>query len=509
MSEGIFERISPLKVFLATEFPKEFTWLNTKEPLSIASLRGNIIVLDFWTYCCINCIHMAEELKKVEERYRDKPVVVIGVHSAKFANEQDSRNIESAIERYGISHPVIVDESMRIWKDYGAQGWPTIVIVDPVGRIVYRRSGEGQIESISKAIDKLLEKHSRDNTLSERRATVKPAMRSTSDRLYFPGKICFSPDRKSIAISDSNNDRIVIAEIATGGVVKTIGGSRGLKDGALDKSSFSKPQGVIWPDANTLYVADTNNHAIRKVDLGTGVVSTIAGTGNESNWLALGGDALNIGLNSPWDLAYLNGEIYVAMAGTHQIWSYNITAGKITPFLGSGFEGIEDGKGMGSLLAQPSGLSLSNGYLYIADSEVSAIRRAEISSKRIETLVGRGLFKFGYKDGKLKEAEFQHPIGVCADGNAVYVADTYNHAIRMIDMEKRTVATLVGSRDNPGVCRFDDPHCDVLGLYEPNDVKIKNGKLYIADTNNHLIRIFDLETKMLSTLNVNLKGQES
>ncbi len=507
MGEGILDRISPVKVFRATEFPSGYTWLNTKEPLSLSLLKGNVVVLDFWTYCCINCIHMVEELRAIEERYRDRPVVVIGVHSAKFANEKESRNIESAIERYGISHPVVVDQEMRIWGDYGAQGWPTIVVIDPEGRIVYRQSGEGQVDAISEAIDKILEKHAKDNTLAARKVVAEARSTDTSGRLSFPGKICFSPDGRSIAVSDSGNSRIVIAGMDTGKVMRIIGGTHGFKDGEDWTAAFSRPQGVVWPEDNRFYVADTGNHAVRAVDLEKGWVSTIAGTGSESSWLALGGDALKIALNSPWDLAYLNGELYVAMAGTHQVWVYNTATGRITPFLGSGFEGIEDGKGMGSLLAQPSGLSISDGYIYIADSEVSAVRRAEIATKKMETLVGHGLFKFGYRDGKLKDAQFQHPLGVCADGGDVYVADTYNHAVRKIDLQDKIVSTVVGKKDNPGFCRFDDPSCDTLELYEPNDVKIMGKKLYIADTNNHLIRIFDLETKMLSTLNVNLKGQ--
>ncbi len=495
----------------AKEFHPNSTWLNTDSKITLASLRGQVVILDFWTYCCINCMHMLRELDAIEKRYEREPVVVIGVHSAKFTNEARTNNILAAVDRYGITHPVIVDEGMRIWRSYGADGWPTIVIIDPEGNVVYRRSGEGQQEFIAAAVDGLLDLHRRNGTLGSRVSLSRHGTGQKHGVLSFPGKIAISPDSKRIAISDSNNCRIILAALDTGVVEKVVGGKKGFLDGSLETAAFDTQQGIVWKDDNTVFIADTENHAIREVDLRYGSVKTIAGTGKKSHWLALGGDAARVGLNSPWDVAYDKdtNALHIAMAGTNQLWSYVLGTGKITPLAGSGYEGIEDGKGMGCLLAQPSGLAYSSGMLYFADSEASAIRRVEISTKRVETLVGEGLFEFGYRDGGARGARFQHPIGLCVDENAVYVADTYNSAVRRVGLDDRMVSTVVGSKENPGVCRFGSEGCDVLGLYEPNDVKKLGDVLYIADTNNHLIRKFDMKTGMLGTFELSFSGDSN
>jgi hypothetical protein len=190
------------------------------------------------------------------------------------------------------------------------------------------------------------------------------------------------------------------------------------------------------------------------------------------------------------------------MAGLHQIWAYHLQTGKIGPFAGSGYENIVDGSFGEAQFAQPSGLAIFKNYLFVADSEVSAIRRIDLGKKIVQTAVGEGLFVFGHKDGLLDEARLQHPLGVACEGNKIYVADTYNHAIRLIDLAEQKVSTIVGKPEMKTMCNIDDPACDTLGLFEPSDVKIQGNLLYIADTNNHLIRIFDLQSKVLKTLPV-------
>jgi len=498
----MFERMVRGTIGLkAHEFPKNFKWLNTKEQLSLDKLKGHVVILDFWTYCCINCMHTLPDLAKIEQKYRGKPVVVIGVHSAKFFNEQDANNIKQAILRYEIEHPVIVDQNMQVWQSYGASGWPTIVIIDPSSNIVYKQSGEGQREYIEDVIDVLLEKHEKAGTLADKPLEIERQKVTDKKILSYPGKLAFSPDDKMIAISDSNHNRILILDI-DGKIKRTIGsGEKGLVDGDFEKASFFRPQGVLWKD-DKIYVADTENHSLREIDLASNTVSTLAGTGKQSHWMQQGGNGRSTPLSSPWDLAYKDNKIFIAMAGNHQIWAYNLESGKVAPFAGSGYENIVDGKLHDSQFAQPSGLSIDGNYLFVADSEVSAVRRIDLEKGIVRTAIGEGLFIFGYHDGDLSEARFQHPLGLHADGNRVFVADTYNHAIRLIDLAEEKVTTLVGKAEMKTVCNIDDPSCDTLGLFEPSDVKLHNNKLYITDTNNHLIRIFDLEKKILQTLNI-------
>ncbi len=488
----------------AKEFPAHFKWLNTKEPLSLSKLKGHIVVLDFWTYCCINCMHMITELTKLENKYKDKPVVFIGVHSAKFYNEQDAKNIEQAIMRYEIEHPVIVDENMSIWRAYNVNAWPTIVIIDPSGNVVYKRAGEGQYELIDDVIDVLLTRYSdriaKEPIVIVRREEYKFKF---NNKLSFPGKISFDPDGKYIAISDSNNNRILVVRVEDGRVVYKIGSSsKGLYDGSFDEAKFFRPQGIAWSmDSSKIYVADTENHALRVIDLDKRYVKTIAGNGRQG-YYSKGGYALAVSLNSPWDVAIKDDKtLLIAMAGLHQIWAYYLDESMVRPFAGSGYEGLLDSSLEGAEFAQPSGLSIDGNKLYVADSESSSIRVIDLDKRYVKTIVGKDLFVFGHKDGNVDDALLQHPLGVDAHGNTVYVADTYNHAIRIIDLTRREVSTLI-DRSNATECKLDDV-CTLM-LYEPSDVKLfdNTSTLYIADTNNHLIRMFDLENKVLYTLDI-------
>jgi thiol-disulfide isomerase/thioredoxin len=483
----------------AREFPKHFKWLNTDKPLSLEMLRGHIVLLDFWTYCCINCMHVLPDLKWLENRYREKPFIVIGVHSAKFDNEQNPENIREAIDRCEIEHPIIIDENMTIWRNYGVQGWPTITVVDPKGNIMYQQSGERQREDLEDVIQVLLARGEAQATLVKPLQISRPKVEHQST-LRYPGKISFAPDGNMFAVSDSNHNRILLIYV-NGKIRHVIGsGEEGLGDGKLDNAKFFRPQGVLWHDSK-IYVADTENHALRQIDLEDNSVRTVAGTGKQGHWLEEGRGA-SVMLSSPWDLALKDDRLFIAMAGAHQIWYYDIKEQGIRHYAGSGHENIVDGQLKKAQFAQPSGLSIDDKFLYVADSEVSGIRKVDLEKGVVETVAGAGLFVFGHEDGELSKARFQHPLGISAVNGSIYVADTYNNAIRVIDAKQQSVATLVGKPGMKTMCRIDDKECDTLGLYEPNDVKLQGNNLFIADTNNHLIRTFDLGKMVLKTFKI-------
>ncbi len=482
----------------APEFPENFDWINTDDPLTFEKMRGQIVVLDFWTYCCINCMHTLPTLAELEEKYKDKPVVFIGVHSGKFFSEQETKNVKQAVSRYEIKHPVVVDKKMEIWNRFKVSGWPTIAIIDPNGIIVYKQSGEGQKESIIDVIEVLIEKHTNKGTLSKEPLKITSSKEYPKSLLSFPGKISLSKDGR-IAVTDSNHNRVLICS-ADGKIIHAIGsGNVGLADGGFDDSKFFRPQGVIW-SGEVLYVADTENHALRKIDLLTQRVTTVAGTGVQGPWISPGGPGTKTPITSPWDLAIYDDIVFIAMAGNHQIWKYDIKTGDVKPFAGTGQENIIDGKINEAQLAQPSGLSIYENKLYFVDSETSAIRVIDLDSEHLSTIVGHGLFEFGHQDGTLDNALFQHPLGLCAYNNGVFVADTYNSSIRVIDLKHSQVSTLIGKTNDDKVCMPDNPSCDLIPLYEPSDVEIFQNKLFITDTNNHMIRVFDLKTNKLETL---------
>lgn len=496
MFDSIFSKVTK-----ASEFPPDFDWINTKEPLSIEKLKGHVIVLDFWTYCCINCMHTLPVLGELEKKYEDQPVVFIGVHSAKFFNEQDRKNIEQAVARYEISHPVIVDKKMTVWNKFGVTGWPTIAIVDPNGTLVYRQSGEGQRDMIEDTIDVLLEKHAKSHTLAREPIKIVKTVQKNSATLSFPGKISISNNR--IAISDSNHNRVIITDLS-GKILHTIGsGKAGLQDGNFSEALFFRPQGVAWKD-DLIFVADTENHALRKINLQNNQVTTLVGTGNQGPWRSPGGKGKETAISSPWDVAVKNNLVFIAMAGNHQIWTYDISTDLTRPFAGNGQEDIVDASRMQAQLAQPSGIFAYNDVIYFTDSETSSVREIDLKTDHVRTIVGHGLFAFGHKDGKTNESLFQHPLGLCAIEDKIFVADTYNSAIREINQNNDSVITLVGKQGTDTMCRLDDPSCDTLCLYEPSDVELYQDRLYIADTNNHLIRVYDLKTNLLSTLDIRI-----
>jgi thiol-disulfide isomerase/thioredoxin len=492
-------------VVRAPRFPQDLVWLNSSKQITLEELKGHIVLLDFWTYCCINCIHVLPDLKFLEEKYKDKPVVVIGVHSAKFANEQNSQNIQAAIDRYEITHPVVIDENHTMWDAYSVKAWPTFVLIDGAGYIRAHGAGEGMRDSLDKAIKQLLEEGEQNDELVKQKIQISVPEKKSTNQLSFPGKLAIDPLHKRLYISDSNHNKILITELTDAThakIVTTIGsGNTGLVDGTYAQAEFNKPQGLIHFN-DILYICDTNNHVIRMVDLKNSRVHTVAGTGKQG-FEKSGGKSKEVALNSPWDLDMHHRHLYIAMAGSHQIWKHDIDTGTIELYAGTGQENIKDGNRHEALFSQPSGISISNSKAYIADSEVSAIRKLDLSEHTVETLIGKGLFAFGFEDGSFEHAKLQHPVGVFASETVLYVADTYNHAIRKIDLTNKVVSTIIGYQgNNKKVCMIGDKECDLLPLFEPNDVLEFEGKLYIADTNNHLIRVFDLEKKTLEDLTI-------
>jgi thiol-disulfide isomerase/thioredoxin len=479
----------------APEFPEGLDWLNVDRPLTLADLRGKIVLLDFWTYGCINCMHIIPDLLRLEEKYAEE-LVVIGVHSAKFENEADTDNIRQIILRYELTHPVVNDNRFEIWNTYGARAWPTLVLIDPDGMVLGYHSGEGIYAPFDAAIGGMLREFDALGKIDRTPIAMKLEQdQMLASPLRFPGKVLADAEGKRLFVADSNHNRLVVTDLE-GYVLEVIGdGQARLRDGDFETASFSRPQGMTLADADTLYVADTKNHAIRRVDLAAGTVETVAGNGWQVYNPHGAGNGPEVPLNSPWDVLYHDGTVYIAMAGQHQLWFYDVASGQVGRYAGSGREELRDGPLGLAGLNQPSGLATDGLRLYVADSEASAIRAADLEpAGRLTTIVGTGLFDFGDVDGTGNEVRLQHPLGLVYHNGLLYVADTYNSKIKLVDPQTRESQSYLGG---PSSGWRDGP--DPL-FYEPGGLSLADNKLYVADTNNHAIRVVDLDGNTVETL---------
>ncbi|MFD8996144.1 NHL domain-containing thioredoxin family protein [Streptomyces abikoensis] len=435
----------------APELTGKGGWLNTGgTALTLADLRGRIVILDFWTFCCVNCLHVLDELRELEEKHRDT-VVIIGVHSPKFVHEADHQAVVDAVERYGVHHPVLDDPELATWKQYAVRAWPTLVVIDPEGYVVAQHAGEGHAHALAKLVEELEAAHDAKGTL-RRGDGPYVAPEPVAGDLRFPGKALPLPDG-GFLVSDSTRHQLV--EFAADGetVVRRVGtGERGLVDGPAVTAAFSEPQGLALLPDGTVIVADTVNHALRAYDPATGAVTTVAGTGKQW-WQGspTDGPAREVDLSSPWDVAWFDGRVWIAMAGVHQLWTYDPRAGTVRVAAGTTNEGLVDGPAAEAWFAQPSGLAVSadGERLWLADSETSALRWIDREGT-VRTAVGAGLFDFGHRDGDAAQALLQHPLGVTAlpDGS-VAVSDTYNHALRRYDPATGEVSTLATDLREP------------------------------------------------------------
>lgn len=452
-------------------------WLNTGgRDVTLGELRGKVVVLDFWTFCCVNCLHVLDELRPLEEKYGDQ-LVLIGVHSPKFEHEADRDALEAAVERYAVHHPVLDDPDLTTWQAYAARAWPTLVVIDPEGYIVASMSGEGHAHGLSVLIEELLDEHRAKGTLRQGDGPyVPPPAPETS--LRFPGKVV-GDGGDGFFVSDTAHHEVV--HLAADGETELarFGGPGVLNEpqGLLVLSEVARAR-----TGDDVLVADSVNHEIKAIRLSDGRIRTVAGTGEQLRERDGSGPALCQALSTPWDLAWWHDRVIIAMAGTHQLWALHLgespELNTVAVLAGTSNEGIRDGAAHDAWFAQPSGLATSadGSRVWIADSETSALRSISVTDDGFEVMthVGQGLFDFGHVDGAACDALLQHPLGVTElpDGS-VAVADTYNGAIRRFDPASGEVTTLA------------------TGLAEPSDVIVVPGEssadahLLVVESNAH------------------------
>ncbi|MDO4253801.1 MAG: NHL domain-containing thioredoxin family protein [Kocuria sp.] len=478
------------------------TWLNTGgQELDWQKLRGKIVILDFWSFCCINCLHVLDELRPLERQYQDV-LVTVGVHSPKFEHEADPDALAAAVDRYDIHHPVLDDPELITWDAFTARAWPTLVVVDPEGYIVAHLSGEGHVQGLFSLVDELVATHEANGTLHRGDGPYVPRPQPEGD-LRFPEKAILLDDH-SVLVADTGHHRLVQMDRDLTTVRATFGsGAKGYQDGEATTAQFNEPRGLALLPMDVreqvgydVVIADTVNHRLRGLNLTTGETSTLAGSGVQRlldsaraqgvdpDFIDPGAQPTDVALSSPWDVVWSTAteQVIVAMAGTHQIFGFDPRSRRVSVLAGTGDEGLLDGRASQAWFAQTSGLTqTADGSVWMADSESSALRALRVSDgavTSVDTAVGLGLYDFGFRDGDSQQARLQHPLGVAAlpDGS-VAVADTYNGAIRRWDP---------AAKDGVG-------HLSTLtrGLEEPSDVLLDLTEhapvLIVVETNQHRV----------------------
>lgn len=498
---------------------RDLHWYNVDHPLGLEALRGRVVLLDFSTFCCVNCLHMLPTLRRVAETYGDA-VTVISVHSPKFPAERDPASLRRALARHDIRHPVIHDPDLVLWDQYCVRAWPTLVLLGPDGQVVGQLSGEPDPDRLLEGIGAMV-RHRRNGGVPAADAGacagVSEADGEPGGQLRFPGKLRAVPPGDGErcawraarwAVADTGHHQIVLLD-DDGAVVDRLGSGRAdLSDGpanngpANNGAAFAMPQGLAVT-AQAFWVADTGNHALRRIDRHSGMVTTVAGDGRRGLPLRAPCAGARTALASPWDVEVLSGIgpdgdwLAVANAGTHQIAAFDPHNGMVVPLAGTGAEAIVDGPGEQAVLAQPSGLAFDadDGALYFVDAESSAVRRLDLTgTPMVETLVGRGLFDWGDADGPFAEASLQHPMGLARFGCGLVVADSYNHCLRFVDLRGGQVHTIADGAGPCGPSGPGGPGGPGPILAEPSGVFVAGpSRLMVSDTNNHRILEYRLD----------------
>jgi len=426
----------------AVVFPHGLAWFNVARPLGWDDLKGRAVLLDFFTPGCINCIHMLPAEQQLEQRFGMR-LVVIGIDSPKFSASKTKQGLESFIQRYGLHHPIVLDPDMSLWQAYRVQAWPTLVLVGPDGSVRQTFIGEQSLEQLAGPVEAALAHAPPASSLPK--LPLRP-LAFQSGGLATPGGVAVSPTL--VAIADTGHNRIVLAD-HSGKLQAIIGtGCMGDADGDYAHAQFNRPHGLALHDG-ALYVADTDNQSIRRIDLASHAVTTIAGSGQRGFAIVGSFSARSAVLNSPWDLAWSDDMLYVSMAGDHQIWRYDPAAKAIGPWAGTGEEGLADGARGEAQFAQPSGLNVHGNTLYDVDPESSSVRAIALPDGKVSTLVGSGLFDFGMRNGVAHRALLQHAEGVTWNAGNLYIADTFNNALRKLDLATREVTSVAALLDRP------------------------------------------------------------
>ncbi|MEP6484247.1 MAG: thioredoxin-like domain-containing protein [Rudaea sp.] len=467
----------------APDWPTSLEWINTERPPSLESLRGRVVLMNFWTFDSVNCTNVLPDLRYLENKYHDG-LSIVSVHSPKFDYQRQAGSVLKAANRSHLRHPVANDANFELWQAYGVQSWPTVAVIDAEGQLAALLPGEGRRQEADALVGRLLD----EAASKDQRVYEPPVLASRPEPklpLLFPKKILAT--ESALWIADSGHNRVLECN-HDGRVLRQFGsGNPGYWDGRNQDAGFTDPQGMAI-GKDWLYVADTGNHSIRRIRLLSGEIETVAGTGSVG--YDLPNDALEptkIAMSAPTAIAFTGEKIYFLLAGQNQLWQLDLLKNRMSVLAGNGQLGLVDGDGVAASFAQPSGICVLGQQLAVADAASSSLRLVRLIDNRVSTLVGAGLYEFGDSAGTRDVARMQFPLDVCADPRGlIFIADSYNGKIKALNMRTGELRGL------------NLPY----RLSEPSGISMAGGALWIANTNAHEIVRVDLKTGQIRRLTI-------
>ncbi len=456
-----------IEALAAPEFVESLDWINTGgRTVRLSDLRGRLVLLDFWTYGCINCRHLQPRLRELEQRFADT-LTVIGVHSGKFTHERITANLAAACDRQDVAHAVVNDRRFRVWRSYGVQAWPTAALLNTQGELIGGEPGEFPLEEMVRSIEAAASEAERRGTLNHGRDPIAEPQPRAKGTLRFPGRVLVDGDR--LVISDTGHGRVLDCILEHGPLAHAHGPRARV---VAEHDEFEEPQGLALL-GGALYVADRAGQSVWRIGE-DGERQRVLGTGELADRTSAGGPGPSVSVRSPWGLTSHRGSLIIGMAGSHQLWQLDPASLEAHPWAGTSDEELIDGPLDRALLAQPTGVASLGSGVAFADSESSAIRIAE-EAAGVRTIVGRGLFSFGDRDGTGRHAQLQHAEDLAVHAGALAVADTYNDRLKRIDPATRESRAWEGEAGEAGHLR------------EPSGISSDGATLVVADTGNHRI----------------------
>ncbi|GGK07849.1 redoxin family protein [Luteimonas terricola] len=458
---------------LAPEFPPGLEWLNTTEPLRMSQLLGRVTALAFVNAGSAWCTQTLVDLGHLRNRHPDR-LNVVAVNVPRFDHERESRRVGKRFARNKFEFPIGHDPDWALWQHYGIEAWPTVVLIDAAGQVRDRFVGDGQLREIDTAVSRLQDEATPRSLNVERvemRRGGEPAL-----PLRFPIGLALSGNY--LYVADSGHHRVLECDLS-GRVLRQFGsGGAGFIDGPMELAAFNRPQGLCI-ERDTLYIADTGNHAVRRIQLRGGDIETVVGAGrpgtpNEGPVV----DPRMVALDQPRAVSLAAGNLYIATAGDNRVWRFDLGAPAMSLVAGSGALAVVDGLREKASFAEPSSLASVQQVVYVCDAAGSAIRSANGRSGQVTTVIGQDAWKHGNADGARGDARLQQPQAIALDPGApvLWIADSGNDCLRSLRLGGGELTTVELPQR----------------LHAPCGMVVGGGAVWIADTDAHAVLRYDI-----------------